>query len=543
MKNKKADLIRIEEISLKINENENLLKIKIASILNLPEEDIFNIKIIKKAIDSRKKSEIIFVYSVDVEVRDASLIKEFNTRHRVRIQIPYKYEIKKLPSDLVKELKRPLIVGAGPSGLFAALILAKAGLKPIIIERGEDVDSRIKSVADFFSLRKLNTESNIQFGEGGAGTFSDGKLYTLINDPRSNFIFSELIRAGAPKEIAYSATPHIGTDKLRGVIKNIRERIISLGGEFRFNTCLKDIEIKKGKVISAILKNKERILVDNLILAIGHSARDTYEMLYKKELSITPKAFAIGLRIEHKAEMINKAQYGDYYNNKKLGSARYKLVEHPEGERSTYTFCMCPGGYVMGASSEEGGVVTNGMSHYLQDGKNSNSALLVPVLPSDFNSQNPLAGLEFQRLWEKNAYNLGGSDYSAPAQLVGDFLAGCESREIGKVKATYRPAVKLTSLENCLPSYVISAIKKAIPLMAKKIRGFDNPEAILTGVETRTSSPLKIFRDELCESNIKGLYPAGEGAGYAGGIVSSAIDGLTVAEAIIKKAEAIIKKI
>jgi uncharacterized FAD-dependent dehydrogenase len=536
----KNELLRIEEVGLGVNENESLLKAKIAAILNLPEEEILNFKVIKKAIDSRKKSAIIFVYSLDVEVKDSSKIKEFSTRYRVRFQKPYNYELKKIDAALLKskyfkELKRPIIIGSGPSGLFAALILVNAGLKPIIFERGEDVDSRIKSVSNFFNFGKLNLESNVQFGEGGAGTFSDGKLYTLINDPRSSFIFSELIEAGAPAEIAYSATPHIGTDKLREVVKNIRAKIIANGGEFRFNTCLTNIEIEDNKIVAAIF-NKEKILVDNLILAIGHSARDTYQMLYDNKLEINSKAFAIGLRIEHKAKAINKAQYGNFFNNKRLGTARYKLVEHPAGERSVYTFCMCPGGYVMGAASEEGGVVTNGMSEYFQDGKNSNSALLVPVLPSDFNSDHPLAGVEFQRLWEKKAYEEGGSNYNAPVQLVGDFLAGRPSfLKLDEVNPTYKPGVKLTSLENCLPPYVISSIKKAIPLMARKINGFDNPEAVLTGVETRTSSPLRFFRDEFCQSNIKGLFPAGEGAGYAGGIVSSAIDGLVVAEAIIDK--------
>lgn len=535
-----SKLIRIEEISLGVNESEILLKTKIAVILDLPVDDILNYQVVKKAIDSRKKSAIIFVYSVDVAVKNPDKIKEFSTRHRVRFQTPYNYKIKKINQILLmakssKNFKRPLIIGSGPSGLFAALILATAGLKPIIFERGEAINTRVESVNRFFKTRKLNPESNVQFGEGGAGTFSDGKLYTLINDPRSSFIFQTLIEAGAPAEIAYSATPHIGTDKLREVVFNIRTKIISLGGEFRFNTCLTDLEIKSGKVIAAVFNKKEKILGDNLILAIGHSARDTYEMLYEKKLKITPKAFAIGLRIEHQAKAINKAQYGNFFDNRKLGTARYKLVEHPAGERSVYTFCMCPGGYVMGAASEEGGVVTNGMSEYLQDGKNSNSALLVPVTPADFNSDHPLAGLEFQRYWEKKAYEAGGSDYSAPAQLVGDFLAGHPSFRVEEIIPTYQPSIKLTSLEDCLPSYVIKSIKKALPLMAQKIKGFADPAAILTGVETRTSSPLRFFRDELFESNIKGIYPSGEGAGYAGGIVSSAIDGLAVAEAIIKK--------
>jgi uncharacterized FAD-dependent dehydrogenase len=375
----------------------------------------------------------------------------------------------------------------------------------------------------------------MQFGEGGAGTFSDGKLYTLINDPRSKYIFTELIKAGAPKEIAVSATPHIGTDKLRGVIKNIRQEIIKLGGEIRFAACLTDLEIKNNKLEAIILNNKEKIPVDDLLLAIGHSARDTYKMLYDRKLKMTAKAFSIGLRIEHRAEMINKAQYGAFYNHPKLKAARYKLVQHLDNKRPVYTFCMCPGGYVMGATSEEGAVVVNGMSEYAQAGTNSNSALLVPVTPSDFVSDHPLAGIEFQRQWERKAYLAGGSNYSAPAQLVGDFLNGRASKEIKSVKPSYRPGVKMTSLDSCLPNYVLGSIREALPFMDKKIKGFAHPEAVLTGVETRSSAPVRVWRNEKCESNISGIYPAGEGAGYAGGIVSSAIDGLTVAEAIIEK--------
>lgn len=526
-----TNLIRLEEINLNIDSSEAELKAKIAEILALPETEILSYKIVKKAIDSRKKSNIQFVYSVDVNVLDVKKITDWSVRHRARVHTPFVYEIKPAKAGIF----RPLVVGFGPAGMFTALALAIAGLKPIVIERGQEVEERSQSVANFFKTAVLNPESNVQFGEGGAGTFSDGKLYTLINDPRSAFVFNELVEAGAPVDILTSATPHIGTDNLKSVVKNIRHKIISLGGEIKFNTKLTDLEITGDKVTAAILNDKEKIETDTIIIATGHSARDIYELLYNNKLNIIAKPFAIGVRIEHLRENINKAQYGSFWNNSKIGTAKYKLVEHVPGERSVYTFCMCPGGSVMGAASELGGVVTNGMSLYGQNNTNSNSALLVPVMPADFGSDHPLAGIEFQRQWEKKAFEVGGSTYEAPAQLVGDFLAGRPSRKLGIVKPSYLPGVRLTSIDACLPDYVTRSLKKALPLMDNKIRGFAHPEAILTAIETRSSAPVRVLRSEDCQSNILGIYPCGEGAGYAGGIVSSAIDGLTVAESIINK--------
>lgn len=523
--------IRIEEVTLTLNEDEDILESKISKILSLPKNEIINYSIVKKTIDSRKKN-ILFVYSLDVVVKDIKKVKKWDKRHRVRTYEPFVY-IEKVANKNVN--KNIAVVGSGPSGLFAALLLAKAGLNPLLIERGKDVDSRIKDVDRFSKNGEFNPKSNIQFGEGGAGTFSDGKLYSLINDPRSKYVFTQLIKAGAPEEIAWSGRPHIGTDILRKTIINLRKEIIKFGGKVRFETCLTDLEIKNGKLESITLNNKEKIQVDDLVLATGHSARDTYQMLYDRKLKMSPKAFAIGLRIEHQAEMINKSQYGDLYNHPKLDTAKYKLVQHLNDKRPVYTFCMCPGGYVMGASSEEETVVTNGMSEYSQDGENSNSALLVPIMASDFGSDHPLAGLEFQRKWEKEAYLAGGSNYHAPVQLVGDFLEKTPSTEIKSIKPTYKPGFKPTSLDSCLPDYVLESLREALPLLATKIKGFAHPEAVLTGVETRSSSTIRIERNENRESNIKGIYPTGEGAGHAGGIVSSAIDGLTVAEAIIDK--------
>jgi len=531
-------LIRIEEIALGVNEKQELLETEICDILNIKKEEIIEWIISKKAVDSRKKEKILFVYSVDVKLKNQEKIfkkiyvKKIK-RHRIRFIDPFFYNIKIVKKDAKR--KRPIVIGSGPSGIFCALVLAEAGLNPLIIERGKDVDSRIKDVQLFFEKRELNTESNVEFGEGGAGTFSDGKLYTNINDPRTKYIFDEFIKAGASSEIAYDARPHIGTDKLRIIVKNLRKKIISLGGEIKFETCLTDIEYKNDKISCVLLNSKEKILADDLILAIGHSARDTYGMLYNRNIKMESKPFSIGVRIEHKKEMINKSQYGEEYDNPRLPSARYNLAVHLKNKRSVYTFCMCPGGYVISGASENGMLTTNGMSEYEQDGENSNSAILVNINPCDFESDHPLSGIDFQRKWEKEAFELGGKNYNAPAQLVGDFLKNNCSEELKGINPTYRPGVTLASLRDCLPEYVIESLKEALPLFDRKIKGFSNREAILTGIETRSSSPVRILRNDNFETNISGIYPIGEGAGYAGGITSSAVDGILLAEKIIEK--------
>jgi len=534
------NILRIDEIILPINQSEKFLLKKIIGILEIKENTVVDFNIVKKAIDARNKRQINFVYSVEIKIEkpeeliqkiEKKNLKKFR-RHRLRLIETYNYEIKTVKREIES---RPVVVGSGPAGLFAGLVLARAGLKPLIIERGKPVEDRVKDIDKFRTEGILNTESNIQFGEGGAGTFSDGKLNTLITNHRIKYIFEEFVKAGAPESILSDAHPHIGTDNLKVVVKNLREKIISLGGEFRFFTCLTDLNIKEGKLESIIVNDGEEIKTYNLILAIGHSARDSYEKLYKRDLEMEAKAFSIGVRIEHKVEMINKCQYGEFYNDERLGTARYKLVAHIDGGRSVYTFCMCPGGYVMAAASEKERLVVNGMSEYNRDAENSNSALLVNVFPEDFNSDHPLAGVEFQREWESKAFLAGGSDYFAPVQLVGDFLKNKKSEKFGKVIPSYKPGTNFARLDECLPSYVAENIRKALPILDKKIKGFASDDAVLTAIESRSSSPVKFYRDENHESNIKGIYPAGEGAGYAGGIVSSAVDGLLVAESIIEK--------
>jgi len=430
---------------------------------------------------------------------------------------------------------RPIVVGMGPAGLFAGLILAQNGYKPLIIERGESVDKRSKTVDNFWKGAPLNVESNVQFGEGGAGTFSDGKLTTRIKDRRCDLVVKAFIDNGAPEEIRYLGKPHIGTDILKDVVVNIRKKIIENGGEVRFNSKLQDIIARDGE-IEAVVANGEKIPCDNLILAIGHSSRDTYEMLFKNKIFMEPKAFAIGVRIEHSQDMINESQYGKFKNHPKLKAADYTLTHNTESGRGVYSFCMCPGGVVVAAASEENRLVTNGMSYYKRDRDNANAAMVVTVGPKDFGGDAPLSGMEFQRNYEALAYKVGGGNYHAPVQLLGDFMKDVPSTKLGAIKPSYEPGYSFKNLKDCLPSQVIGALKEGITVFDKKIKGYGDYDAIMTGIETRTSAPVKITRTETLESiSIKGLYPCGEGAGFAGGIMSAAVDGIKCAEAIMKK--------
>ena len=514
-------MIRLKDI--KINEdisNEEILKIACKKY-KIKKDDVIKWYIYKKSIDARKKDNIFYNYTIDMECK--------NERNIKNVEYVEKAKTEKIRVNR-KSTYKPVIIGAGPAGLFAALTLAQNGIKPIIIEQGKKVEERKIDVDNFRKCGKLNTLSNVQFGEGGAGTFSDGKLTTGIHNEFCKKVLQEFYKFGAPEQILYINKPHIGTDKLINIIRNIREEIIKLGGEFLFNEKVTDFEIENNKIKSVICSRK--IETDTVILAIGHSARDTFEKLYEKGIKMEPKNFSVGVRIEHKQKMINNSQYSE--NTKlKLPPAEYKLVYHGN-ERSCYTFCMCPGGVVMASSSEEKTIVTNGMSTFLRDGENANSAILVNVTPNDFENDSPIAGIYFQKKLEEKAYILGGSNYYAPIQRVEDFLENRKSTYIGEIKPTYLPGITLSNLNEILPDFVSQTLKEGIMYFDKKIKGFANKDAILTGVETRSSSPVKIVRDENLVANVKGIYPCGEGAGYAGGIMSAAVDGIKCAIKVLE---------
>jgi len=508
----------LNDIRLPFTHTKDQLEHKIKQKCN--SQRIYKYEIRKKSVDARNKSNILYVYSVEVFIKQNEYIE------------------KKLLLDEIKEInasKRPVIVGTGPAGLFCGLYLAKAGLCPILIEQGREVSKREEDIKSFWDKRILSETSNVQFGEGGAGTFSDGKLNTGISGSLSKEVLEVFARFGAGEEIAYLAKPHIGTDVLRDVIVNIRKEIISLGGEFHFESKMYDFAVQNGRVCK-VFADKEYD-TDCLVLAIGHSARETFDLLDKKNIIMQPKPFSVGVRIEHPQKMINMAQHGT--QNQKLPAADYKLAEHLPNSRGVYTFCMCPGGYVVGASSEKNKVVTNGMSYRKRDAENANSALLVSITPEDFGNSRQLAGIDFQREIEKRAFFEGGENYNAPCQLLGDFLKDKTSDGFGEVNPTYLPGVKKTDLRKVLPEFVCDALKCAIPKMADKIKGFDLYDAVLTAPETRSSSPVRILRDDSFQSSIKGIYPAGEGAGYAGGITSSAVDGIKIALKIIEKPDVV----
>ena len=525
-------MIRVQNIKLNIDEPIEDLPKKICKELKIKEADILKYRIFKEAIDARKKNEIKFVYTIDVETTNE---EKLLMKHGIIKSEPTEYIF---PDSGNQKLNySPIIVGSGPCGLFAALVLAQKGYRPIVLERGKDVDSRVNDVDKFWKTGELSPVSNVQFGEGGAGTFSDGKLTTQIKNKRCYKVLEEMASAGAPKEILYKNKPHVGTDILRSVVKNIRNKIIKLGGEFRFESQVTGITVEDGKLTAVLINETEVIKTDVCIFAIGHSARDTFEMLKTQKLDMEQKPFSVGMRIEHLQEWINTSQFGEQnINNERLGAAEYKLVHHCENGRTVYSFCMCPGGYVIGSSSEEGRLVTNGMSEHARDGENANSAILVNIGPDDFAGNDPLAGMYLQRELEEKAFKLGGENYNAPAQRVEDFINNTASVSFGKVKPTYTPNVKYTNMRSSLPKFVGDAIEEAIKEFGKKIKGFNNKDAIFTGFETRSSSPVRILRKkESLMSNIDGIYPAGEGAGYAGGITSAAVDGIQVAEAIISK--------
>ncbi len=545
-------MLRITDLRLPLDHAEDALRQAILARLSLDDPNqLRDFRVFKRSHDARKKSAIVLIYTVDCDISadDEALLLQRNAGDpHVRATPDTSYQfVGHAPADFAAASPlRPVVVGFGPCGLFAALVLAQMGLRPIVLERGKAVRERTKDTWGLWRQKILDPESNVQFGEGGAGTFSDGKLWSQISDPRhlTRKVLAEFVKAGAPEEILWIAKPHIGTFRLVGVVEKMRAEIEALGGEVRFKQRVVDIVIEGGAIRGLQLASGEQLAAEQVVLALGHSARDTFAMLHERGVAMLAKPFSIGFRIEHPQGLIDRARFGPNAGNPILGAADYKLVHHAGNGRSVYSFCMCPGGTVVAATSEQERVVTNGMSQYSRNERNANAGIVVGITPADYARDpnasgpvNPLDGMAFQRFWESRAYELGGGGYLAPAQLVGDFVKGQASTTLGDVEPSYRPGVNLTALgdpsRGSLPDYAIAAIREALPAFERQIKGFCRPDAVLTGVETRTSSPLRIGRGrELQSLNVAGLYPAGEGAGYAGGIMSAAVDGVEVAEAI-----------
>jgi uncharacterized protein len=527
-------MLRITEIKLPLDHLASAIKTAILLKLRLQHPELISYSIFKRSYDARQKGEIRLVYIVDVETtKEKVLLNQFKKDPHVLATPDMSYRtVAQAPPHLSH---RPIVIGTGPCGLFTALLLAQMGYQPLVLERGKKVRDRTADTFGFWKNRiEFNPESNAQFGEGGAGTFSDGKLYSQVKDPQhyGRKVLTELVNAGASPEILYINKPHIGTFKLVGIVQNLRAQIEALGGEVRFQSRVTDIEIAAGQVHGVTLANGEHLHSNHVVLAVGHSARDTFQMLFERGVYMEAKPFSIGFRIEHPQTMIDRCRFGEQAGHKILGAADYKLVHHCQNGRSVYSFCMCPGGLVVAATSEVGRVVTNGMSQYSRNERNANSGIVVGVSPLDYPGH-PLAGIDLQRQLEERAFVLGGSTYAAPGQLVGDFIADRPSTTLGTVNPSYTPGVHLGDLQQSLPDYAIEAIREALPAFDKQIKGFAMHDAVLTGVETRTSSPIRIKRNEHYQSlNTIGLYPAGEGAGYAGGILSAGIDGIKVAEAV-----------
>ena len=532
-------MLRLTDIKLPLNHPEADIREAALAKLGIASLDLLSCTIFRRAKDARKKHAIMLIYTLDVEVKDeAALLKRFVKDNNVKPTPDMEYHfVAQAPATLKT---RPVVIGAGPCGLFAALILAQMGFRPIILERGKVVRERTKDTWGLWRKSILNTESNVQYGEGGAGTFSDGKLYSQIKDPRflGRKVLTEFVKAEAPPEILTEAHPHIGTFRLVKMVENIRETIESLGGEYRFQSRVTDIDVEVSadgsrSIRGVMLANGEYIEADHVVMAIGHSSRDTFQMLHDRGVYVEAKPFSIGVRIEHPQSLIDVARFGSSAGHPILGAADYKLVYHASNGRDVYSFCMCPGGTVVAATSEENRVVTNGMSQYSRAERNANSGIVVGITPEQDYPSNPLAGIDFQRKWESAAFIAGGSSYAAPAQRVGDFIAGRASTSLGNVIPSYKPGVTPTDLSKCLPDFAVLAIREALTAFGKQIKGYDMNDAVMTGVETRTSSPIRIKRDENLQSiNTKGLFPAGEGAGYAGGILSAGVDGIKIAEAV-----------